>query len=78
MGAGQPEVHGVDLDAGGELGLLERLLDRFDRGLEVDDDAAADPARIGQPTPMTSSDPSSRASPTIAATFDVPTSSPTT
>ena len=29
-------------------------------------------------TPMTSSDPSSRASPTIAATFDVPTSSPTT
>ena len=46
--ARQPEVHGVDLDAGGELGLLERFLDRLDRGLEIDDDAAADAARIGQ------------------------------
>ena len=46
--AGQPEVHRVDLDAGRQLGLLERLLDRLDRGLEVDDDAAPDAARIGQ------------------------------
>ena len=46
--AGQPEVHGVDLDAGGELRLLQRFLDRLDRGLQIDDDAAADAARIGQ------------------------------
>ena len=44
---GQREVHRVDLDAGHQLGLLDRLLDRFDRRLEVDDDAAPDAARLG-------------------------------
>jgi hypothetical protein len=40
-------VHRVDLDAGHQLGFLDRLLDRVDRRLEVDDDAAADAARFG-------------------------------
>ena len=40
--ARQAEVHRVDLDAGGQLGLVDRLLDRLDRRLEVDDDAAPD------------------------------------
>jgi hypothetical protein len=40
-------VHGVDLDARHQLGFLDRLLDRLDGGLEVDDDAAADAARLG-------------------------------
>ena len=44
----QAEVHRVDLDAGGQLGFLDRLLDRLDRGLEIDDDAALDAARVGQ------------------------------
>ncbi len=44
--AGEPEVDRVDLDAGGQLGLVDRLLDRLDRRLEVDDDAAADAARV--------------------------------
>ena len=43
---GEPEVDRVDLDAGGQLGLVDRLLDRLDRRLEVDDDAAADAARV--------------------------------
>ena len=42
------EVDGVDLDAGRQLGFLDRLLDRLDRRLEVDDDAAADALRVGQ------------------------------
>ena len=37
----------VDFDAGHQLGLFDRLLDRFDGGLEVDDHAAADAARFG-------------------------------
>ena len=45
--AGQREVHRVDLDAGHQLGFLDRLLDRVDRRLEVDDDAAPDAARLG-------------------------------
>ena len=49
--AGQPEVHRVDLDAGGQLGFVDRLLDRLDRRLEVDDDAAADALRVGQADP---------------------------
>ena len=47
----QTEVDRVDLDAGGQLGFVDRLLDRLDRGLEVDDDAALDAARVGQPHP---------------------------
>ena len=46
-GPGQRQVHRVDLDAGHQLGLLDRLLDRVDRRLEVDDDAAPDAARLG-------------------------------
>jgi hypothetical protein len=46
---GQPEVDGIDLDAGHQLGFVDRLLDRLDRGLEVDDDAPADAARLGDP-----------------------------
>ena len=45
--ARQREVDRVDLDAGHQLGFLDRLLDRVDRRLEVDDDAAADAARLG-------------------------------
>ena len=45
--AGQRQVHRVDLDAGHQLGFFDRLLDRVDRRLEVDDDAAADAARLG-------------------------------
>src|SRR6185295_988 len=33
--------------AGHQLGFVDRLLDRIDRRLEVDDDAAADAARLG-------------------------------
>ena len=43
----QREVHRVDLDAGHQLGFLDRLLDRIHRGLEIDDDAALDAARLG-------------------------------
>ena len=46
-GPDSAEVHRVDLDAGHQLGFLDRLLDRIDRGLEVDDHAAADAARLG-------------------------------
>ena len=42
--ARQSEVDGIDLDAGGEFRFVDRLLDRFDGRLEVDDHAAADPA----------------------------------
>ena len=45
--ARQRQVHRVDLDAGHQLGLFDRLLDRVDRRLEVDDDAAPDAARLG-------------------------------
>ena len=45
--ARQRQVHGVDLDAGHQLGFLDRLLDRVDGRLEVDDDAALDAARLG-------------------------------
>ena len=44
--ARQREMDGVDLDAGHQLGFLDRLLDRIHRGLEVDDDAALDAARL--------------------------------
>src|SRR5207247_5419831 len=44
--ARQREVDRVDLDAGHHLGLVDRFLDRIDRRLEVDDDAAADAARF--------------------------------
>ena len=37
----------VDLDAGHQLGFFDRLLDRIHSGLEVDDDAALDAARLG-------------------------------
>ena len=50
-GARQAEVDRVDLDAGRQLGFVDRLLDRFDRGLEVDDDAAPDAARVGEADP---------------------------
>ena len=45
--AGHRQVDGVDLDAGHQLGLVDGLLDRVDRGLEVDDHAAPDAARLG-------------------------------
>ena len=44
----RPEMNRVDLDARGQLGLVDRLLDRLDRSLEVDDDAAPDAARVRQ------------------------------
>src|SRR6185436_18460081 len=44
----QRQVHRVDLDAGHQLGFLDRFLDRVDRRLEVDHDAAPDPARLGR------------------------------
>ena len=50
-GPGQPEVDRVDLDAGRQLGFVDRLLDRFDRRLEVHDDAAPDAARLGEADP---------------------------
>jgi len=42
----QREVDRVDLDAGHQLGLLDRLLDRIHRAFEIDDDAAFDAARF--------------------------------
>jgi hypothetical protein len=48
VGTGQREVDRIDLDAGHQLGFLDRLLDRIDRRLEVHDDAATDPARLGR------------------------------
>ena len=51
VGARQAEVDRVDLDAGGQLGLLERLLDRLDGGLEVHDHAAPDAPRVGAAHP---------------------------
>jgi hypothetical protein len=45
--ARQREVDGIDLDAGHQFRLVDRLLDRFDCRLEVDDDTAFDPARLG-------------------------------
>jgi hypothetical protein len=49
--AGQAEVNGIDLDAGRQLRLVDRLLDRLDGSLQVHDDAAADPFRVGQADP---------------------------
>jgi hypothetical protein len=46
---GHRQVDGVDLDAGHELGLVDRALYRVHRRLEIDDDAAADAARLGDP-----------------------------
>src|SRR5262245_14208004 len=40
-------MHRVDFDAGHQFGFFDRLLDRFDRCLEVDNDAAPDAARLG-------------------------------
>ncbi|MNC88346.1 hypothetical protein D3C83_41490 [compost metagenome] len=45
--ARQRQVYRVDLDAGHQLGLVDRLLDRLDRRLEVHDDAALDAPRLG-------------------------------
>ena len=44
---GEREMHRVDLDARHQLGFLNRLLDGVDRGLEIDDDASTDAARLG-------------------------------
>ena len=41
------QVHGADLDAGHQLGFLDRFLDRLDRRLEIDDDAALEAFRVG-------------------------------
>ncbi len=41
------QVHRADLDAGHQLGFLDRLLDRLDRRLEIDDDAALQALRFG-------------------------------
>ena len=43
----QRQVDRVDLDAGHQLGFLDRLLDRLDGRIEVDDHAAPDAARFG-------------------------------
>jgi hypothetical protein len=48
---GQPQVDRVDLDARRQLGLVDRLLDRVHRRLEVNDNALADPARVGKADP---------------------------
>jgi hypothetical protein len=45
--ARQREVDRVDLDSGHQFGFFDRLLDRIDRRLEIDDDAAANAARFG-------------------------------
>ena len=47
VGTGQREMDGVDLDARHQLRFLDRLLDRVDGGIDVDDDAALDAARLG-------------------------------
>ncbi len=47
--AGERQVHAVDLDAGRELGLVERALDGLGRRVDVVDDAAPDALRLGQP-----------------------------
>ena len=41
------EMHRADLDAGHQLGFLDRPLDRLDRGVEIDHDAALQPLRLG-------------------------------
>ena len=41
------ELHRADLDAGHQLRLLDRFLDRLDRRLEIDDDAALQALRLG-------------------------------
>ena len=47
--ARQAEVDRVDSDSGSQLGFVDRLLDRLDRRLEIiDDDAAANPFRVGK------------------------------
>ena len=46
--AAHRQVRRADLDAGHQLGLLDRLLDRIDGGFEVDDDAALQALRLGQ------------------------------
>ena len=48
---GQRQMDRVDLDAGHQLRLVDRLLDRLDGRLEVDHDAAADAARLGDAEP---------------------------
>jgi hypothetical protein len=47
----QPQMHRVDLDAGGQLRFIDGFLDRFHRRFEIDDDPAADTAGIRQPDP---------------------------
>src|SRR5262249_12686731 len=44
--ARQPEVDGIDLDARRQLRLVDGLLDRLDRRLEIDDHAAPDAPRL--------------------------------
>ena len=45
--AGDRDVHRVDLDAGHQLGLVDRVFDGVDGGLEVDDGAAPNAFRFG-------------------------------
>ena len=45
-GPDRRQVHRVDLDPGHQLGLLDRLLDRVHRRLEVHHDAASDASRL--------------------------------
>src|SRR5690242_7575299 len=45
VAAGHARVHGRDLDAGHLLGFADRLTDRLDGRIDVDDDPAAQPAR---------------------------------
>ena len=51
VGARHRQVHRVDLDAGHQLGLVHRLLDRVDGGLEIDDHPAPDAARLRDADP---------------------------
>ena len=50
MSAGQGELT-IDLETGRELRFLDRLLDRFDGRLQVDDHAAPHLARVGEADP---------------------------
>ena len=43
----QAEVDRVDLHAGHQLRLFDRLLDRFDGCFQIHDDATPDPSRLG-------------------------------
>ncbi len=45
--AAHAEMDGADFDTGHQFRFLHRLLNRFDRGVEVDDDAALQTLRLG-------------------------------